>query len=717
MTTKISGAISKEPAEALLPDLDALLDWVGEIPTYGKRHNKETIDYYNVPMAFDIETTSAYTRDERGKLRKTGTMYLWAFAIAGMVIQGRTWEEFVTMCERLQDRLGLCHEKRAIVYVRNLEFEFQFMRKWFVWENVFAINQRHPVYAVCDLGIEFRCSYILSGESLATTGKKLRKYTVRKLEGDLDYTLPRHCQTPLTAQEIAYSINDVRVDCAYIKEKMEDVGDQITRLQLTKTGYVRKYVRDACMYAGSHKRKTWKALAYRDKMKRLKLEPLEEYPLLKRAFQGGFTHTSARFSGTVQRGVDSWDLTSSYPASMIAYKYPMSSGEKIRIKGAEDFRRMIAKYCCVFDVEFVNICIKPEAPDCPISRSKCWKISGEVENNGRVARAKMLQTTITDVDFQIYEQYYTWDQMRVGTFYRYRRGYLPTEIVDALLTLYEKKTTLKNVPGREQEYQQAKENINSAYGMIVTDICREQNVYNGTEWEETKAPDLVEEIEKYNESPRRFLFYPWGVYVTAYSRLRLFRAIWACGERRYYYSDTDSCKIVNGADMRTFFEAENAAITERIERALKWHRLDPARARPKTIKGVEKPLGVWDYEGQYSRFKALRAKAYMTETDGEISLTVSGVNKKTAVPYLVKKYADPFQAFDDALEIPAGAAGKLTHTYIDGAQDGMLRDYLGNVSPYHERSAIHMEQAAYNMELSLQYLDYLRGYREVRIKE
>lgn len=705
----------KTPAETLFPDLDSLLDYIGPIPTYPRRKNKTTHYYYNIPMAFDIETTSTYIGE--GKQRhKAGIMYLWSFCINGGVIQGRTWDQWVQVCKRLSERLSLDATTHAIIYIRNMEFEFQFMRKWFEWTQVFAINNRRPVYGITSLGIEFRCSYILSGESLETSGKKLKTYKVQKLVGDLDYTLPRHTQTILTDKERDYAINDVRVDVSYIQEKMDDVDGLITRLQLTKTGYVRKYCRDACMYTGSHKKHGWKALAYQQRMSRLVIDPVDEYPALKRAFQGGFTHASARFSGTTQKDVDSWDLTSSYPAVMIGYKFPMSTGELVQIKTKDEFYRNIRLYACVFDVEFNGLVIRDNAPDCPISKSKCYHIKGRcIENNGRIALCDHLVTTITDVDFQVYKQYYTWKSMRIGHFWRYRRGYLPTELVDAILTLYEKKTTLKGVEGREQEYMQSKENINSCYGMIVTDICRDENKYEGNEWLEPKHADICEEIEKYNKDKRRFLFYVWGLFTTALARMRLFSAIWHIGESGYYYSDTDSVKILHGDRYKEYFEHANEDITKRIEKALKWHRIDPKRACPLTINGSPKPLGVWDYEGRYKRFKALRAKAYMTETDDGINITVSGVNKKAAVPYLIKKYKDPFEHFDSGLSIPAGYTGKLTHTYIDDEQAGVLTDYNGVTAEWYEKSAIHMESASYDMELTLQYLDYLKGYREVMV--
>ena len=712
LRTSLANFTNKEPLQTLFDSIGDLLAWVGPIPTYPKRRGKkETINYYNIPCAFDIEFTSAYIGDGKHK-QKAGVMYLWSFCMNGGVIQGRTWDEWVNVCSYLVQALDLNQNKRLIIFCRNLETEFQYMRGWFDWENVFAVKERRPVYAVTKQGLEFRCSYILSGESLETSGKKLHTYKIQKLVGDLDYSLYRHSQTPLTDAERSYAINDVRVDVAYIQEKMDDVDGLITRLQLTKTGYVRKYMRDLCFYTGSHKKNGWKMLSFKKRMSYLTLDP-DEYIMQRRCFQGGFTHVGARYSGTVQYDVDSWDITSSYPYQMIANKYPMSKGEKITIHSKEEFVKNIKLYCCVFDVEFTNLCVKDHVPDCPLSRSKCFKVHGNViENNGRVARCDgTLVTTITNVDWTIYENFYTWDKFRIGVFYRYRRGYLPKEIVTGILDLYEKKTTLKGVPDREQEYMLSKENINSCYGMIVTDICRDENSYIDGKWS-NKPCDVVEEIEKYNKNPRRFIFYPWGIFVTAYARLQLFRAIYAVGEHGHYYSDTDSCKVVHGDDFKQWFIDENARLTDKLNRALDYHKIDRSRGCPVTIKGVSKPLGVWDYETRYKRFKALRAKAYMVETDDGINITVSGVNKRTAVPYLVSRYKDPFKAFDDCLVIPPEYTGKLTHIYLDEPITGELTDYTGITAPFYERSGIHMEKAGYEMSLALQYVDYLKGFRD-----
>ena len=158
--------------------------------------------------------------------------------------------------------------------------------------------------------------------------------------------------------------------------------------------------------------------------------------------------------------------------------------------------------------------------------------------------------------------------------------------------------------------------------------------------------------------------------------------------------------------------AYNAEITEALKRACRFHNFPVEMIAPRTIKGIKKPLGVWDFEGVYTRFKTLGAKRYMTEENGEISLTVSGVNKNVAVPYLMRKYGDNlavFNAFNDGLYFPAEATGKNIHTYIDEEMQGTLIDYNGVMGTYHELSGVHLGGADYSLSLSRLYADYIRG--------
>ena len=667
------------------------------------------IKYYSAACSFDIETSSFYAPNGS----KQCCMYLWGFSVRGLVLYGRTWEEWLQLCAQLSDLLELSDEQRLLVYVHNLAYEFQFMRRYFIWENVFSLDERKPVYALCTLGIEFRCSYILSGYSLEKLGDELQHYHIKKLVGALDYSKLRHPGTKITEQELRYQINDVNTVVAYIEECIE-AEYSIAQIPITKTGYVRRYCRTACLYDKKKKNGYKDNTKYHRYMRIMKncLLDADEYKQLKRAFMGGFTHCSAFCSGKIFEQVASFDFCSSYPAQMISKKYPMHTGELIKVKSIKEAELNMRLYCCLFDVKITGL-IPKIIYDHPLSRSKCYGIKGLQEDNGRVVCADELYTTLTEQDYYTLKDFYLWDSIEFGTFRRYRKGYLPTDFVKAILELYRKKTELKGVEGKEAEFVVNKGMLNACYGMAVTDIVKPDILY-GTDWEEVEElslQDISKRISKYNNSRRRFLFYPWGIWVTAYSRRALFQGIAEFGSD-YIYSDTDSIKAINAERHLGYIEQYNDFITWQLRKACDYHGLSYDLIEPKTIKGKKKPLGIWEYEGTYSRFKALRAKCYMTEEAGEISLTVSGVNKKTAVPWMLKKYKDntgAFAAFSDELFIPAEATGKNTHTYIDEEMEGTLTDYMGKPGYYHELSGVHLSGADYSLSLSQIYRDYIRG--------
>ena len=291
----------------------------------------------------------------------------------------------------------------------------------------------------------------------------------------------------------------------------------------------------------------------------------------------------------------------------------------------------------------------------------------------------------------------------------YEKRFLPKPFYRAILELYKKKTILKDVEGEEINYMISKNMLNAAYGMIVTDIVREviEYDYENSEYTKPIKPDLEEAIEKYNKATKRFLFYPWGVWVTAYARRNLFSGILACGED-YIYSDTDSIKIFNPEKHMDYINDYNNKLLNKIEKISAYLGIDSAEYAPKNKKGVSKPIGIWEYEGTYKRFKTLGAKRYLYEKqDGKYVLTVAGVNKKKACEYLVKKYGDPFKGFTHDLIVPEEYSGRLTLTYIDRPCDGLAKDYLGNTCEFHEKSFIHMEPSEYNLTMSSEYRGFI----------
>ncbi len=653
-------------------------------------HSRRSVEYYNIPAAFDIEVTSFYAGEN-----KQAIMYHWQFGIWNMVTTGRTWEEFITFLKAVRAILDISEDRRLAVYVHNLPYEFQFIRKRFNWDKVFLIDDRKPVYSRSD-GIEFRCMLKLAGgRALGTVAKDLQKYKVEKMVGDLDYSVHRTPLTPLTEKELKYCENDIRICLSYIQEKIEQDGD-ITKIPLTNTGYVRQYCRKECF-------KRWKK--YRNLISSLTISG-EEYGQLKRAFQGGFTHANHRWVEKVLEHVGSYDLTSAYPSVMLLEQFPMSRATLVDRKlTTDEFLEYLTNYCCMFDLEVSNITPKLHQ-DHPISSSKCQILEHPLLDNGRVVYADRLRTTITEQDYFTYRLFYDWEEERIDNLRIYEKGYLPKQLVIAVLELYRRKTELKGVKGMELEYMIAKNMLNAAYGMMVTDIVRPEYDYVFDIFNK-KQPNLEESIGHYNNDIKRFLYYPWGVWVTAYCRANLFSAIYACGSD-YVYADTDSVKILNPEKHTEYFENYNAEILHKIERVSKFRGQDPEMYMPKNPKGRKCILGVWDFEGVFDEFKTLGAKRYLYREGDEYTLTVAGTNKKKSCEYLVST-GEPFNNFTHKLKIPAEHTGKNTLTYIDDVITGILVDQNGIPYEYEELSSVHMEAAEYNLSLSEDFIRYLKG--------
>lgn len=683
--------------------------------------------YINVPCSFDIETTSFF-QDAQGNTIDTHTwaaldhkskeiwhkrccMYIWQFGLCGKVIFGRTWQEFKDLIYLLSCTLGLSEEKRLICFVHNLSYEFQFIKKWFKWPKLFATAPYEPLYAVCDEGIEFRCSYRNSNRSLEKLGNDLLKYKVQKAVGNLDYDKLRHSETPLTNAEILYCINDVKVVMAYIMEQIEREG-KVHRIPLTSTGYVRRYLKECCFKnkANPKKSKT-KRFHYVEQMKAMSLTP-EVYVMCKKAMQGGFTHCNALWMGEELKGVASKDITSDYPAIMISEKFPITAPKLRKINDLATLNHYIKMYCCLFEVRIWNLHPKYEAEQY-LSRSHCDAAENVRNNNGRIYSADYIETTITEQDFLLIQSFYTFRKIQIGRFYTFEKGYLPKDIVSGVLKLYADKTIFKGVEGKEVDYMLSKNLLNSCFGCCVTDIYNPAvrlNEVSGL-WElDPDGMELEEAIDQYNKKRSRFLYYPWGVWVTAYGRRNICAAILEClkdHSNDYVYTDTDSIKMLNPDKHKTFFDKYNDFMLERINKALHFHKIGEQIAAPADQKGKLHPLGVFDDEGIYDKFKTLGAKRYLYRQGGHDVMTVAGLSKKKGLEYLKQNNKDIFKAFDDDMYVPAMETGKLTHTYIDTSVSGGFTDYTGRYGQFDEKSAVHLAPCDFTLKITSVYTKFV----------
>lgn len=719
-------------SEFLLNLIKDILSGKYEIVT--KRENHKEVSYYNIPAAFDIETSSWYNDDSL----KCATMYWWTFGIYNHVTSGRTWEELKELLEKVIEILSLTNSLRLAVFIHNLPYEWQFIRKHFEWDKTFFTESRKPLYCLFH-GIELRDSLKLAMKKLESLAKDLTKYHTQKMVGDLDYSKLRHFMTPLTPQEQKYCENDIRVLLHYIQEKIESDGG-IHKIPLTNTGYVRNYCRRECYGYG---KKNPKYQRYRRIMNALTMTA-DEYVHIRKAYQGGYTHASpfnmGRYesgqNGKVHENVGSYDYRSSYPYTIVVEKFPMSSATYYKELSEQELFSLTEYHCLTFTVTFTRgLLAKPKVPDLYISKSKIDFTEKDHEEpivyNGRIfGTSDSFSYTCVDQDLFIIMQVYDIpkNSMRFTEIYAYKKGFLPTPLVRAVVKLYKDKTLLKGKLEDEDktkdsylesliDYMIKKGMLNSVYGMMVTDIIREQISYINDEYKITES-DIEEQIKKYNENKKRFLFYPWGVWVTAYARANLWSGILACGAD-YLYSDTDSVKLKNFANHKHYFDSYNEDVIKKLKVAARYHKIPLSDLIPE-VNGIKYPLGAWSYEGKYpepayKRFKTMGAKRYLVENpDGTYSLTVAGLGKKAGVEYLVNRATelnvDPFELFNFGLYVPPGSTGKQCLTYIDCDSVELreeLTDYLGGTTMVTEKSFIHMEEKDYHFNQESQFFEFL----------
>lgn len=659
----------------------------------------------NIPIAFDIETTSIVTQDN-----KFAFPYIWMIGFYDKVYYGREIKDCIALFDKLNSWL-YSNNLKAIIYVHNLSFEFQFLKSYIMFDKVFARTERHPIYAEYG-NITFKCSYFLSNLSLAGVAE-VNNLGIKKMSGDLDYTLIRHSKTPLTDKELNYCEYDILVLLKYISQEIKKNNNDINKIPLTSTGYVRKHCRDYMTTSNKY-------FSARNLIKKIHPDKCL-YLMLEKAFAGGYTHCNAFYMGLMIPNVDNYDFCSHYPAKMCGRKYPMTAFKEV----TKNFDAILKNknIACVCYVEYSNIKIR--YTHSIISQHKLIKKQNAKFDNNRLVYADSIGYICTDLDLKNIDLFYTYDIRTIKKMYISHYGYLPKYIIDIVLELYENKTQYKNVKGKETIYMLSKQLLNAMYGMCVTSPINDNIVYDNIKgWETLPADENA--LEDYYNKFSTFLTYQWGVWVTAWARYDLLSTI-AYSKKfadSVIYCDTDSIKKIPCEDDNKAFESKNKEILDGIKDMCEYYNIDFNRFSPKDIDGIAHPLGVWDYEGKAEYFKTLGAKRYIMYTKGKIKSTVAGCSKIKLSEYLVQPnknvYGAPsidevFDKFNLDLNVPTNYSGRLTHYYCENDEEIPVTDYLGNESIVNVKSGVCLEPSEYSMNISKDYIMIVLGYNNSKI--
>lgn len=597
--------------------------WLGNLKKQkrkqGNQGGRNKRNYLDIITAFDIETSKVVYKHERLKRkgkeeyvpRYQSYMYIWMwqFGLEYTVI-GRTWEEFLlfknNLIEAIPDDLML------MCYVHNLSYEFQFMRGIYDFDvdEVFALDKRKVLKCSMDNTIEYRCSYMHSNMSLNVYTHKMGAEHA-KLDGkDFDYSIVRYPWTELTDEELQYCVNDVLglVEASMIE--MEHDGDNIYTFPFTSTGYVRRDAKRAMRQVNPMYVKN-------------QLPDYDTYEMLREAFRGGNTHANRYYAGFILENVKGADESSAYPAQQCNELFPVSNFFMVGGCTFDDLMKLVnvRKKAVIMRASMTNVRLTNEHWGCPyLSKDKCRNIRGGVYDNGRVLEAEYLETTITDIDLRIILSEYDFDDFVPFQVAHARYGKLPPALVDVTIEYFEKKTELKGVEGEELFYMKSKNKLNSIYGMMAQDPVKQTVEFTDDDF--IPREDDPEELLTISNS-KAFLAYQWGVWVTAWARLRLEEGVREAGDG-FVYCDTDSVYYTGDVD---------------------WSKLNKKRIQQSKESGAyaTDPNGVTHYMGVfeedeevYEKFKTLGAKKYVAETNGKVKITIAGVNKKKGAKELAK---------------------------------------------------------------------------------
>lgn len=664
----------------LLPDF--------KIPEFRIRQNKKYFKYINTPLSIDIETTS--TIDTNGN--KIAFPYCYQVGYSNQAYITRDYKVFYRWLNKFDQFL-----KQEGYYIHclihNLPYEFTFFSGFIEFDDIFAKECGKPL--VCMYGnIRFLDSYQMSGYSLEMLSKN---YTTTKKIKDIDYKLYRVPETKLTQQELRYCADDVIILNEYwksneVQKYIKNKG--FTKIPLTNTAKVRMLTKsnitDNVLYA-----KYLYSIYPTDVV----------WDLLDHAFMGGVVKSNPKFTDVILHHIKCKDLTSSYPASILKYRYPTSQFIKCDITSFDEAD--MNKYCYLFRIRIKNL--KSIHDFRTISSSKVEQLKNARYDNGRLISADELVITLTDIDFKYLFKFYAFDYEFELVYYA-EKGYLPKFIIKTMVDLYAKKNELKQLAKQDEfnielqtELLNTKGMLNSIYGMMVTGQHQFNAEFKDGKWINTKNPNY----HKYSRSD--FLSYQWGVWVTAYSRSCLYDGILMCSENgkcRAVYSDTDSVKYIG--DFEKEFNKWNLNNDKLVRTACIHYGI-----KYEDVAGI----GRYDSEPEYRTFKTLGCKRYYHESfnpkteEFEEHITIAGISDKSFCKYALTQEATVLDFFKRDAAIPAEQTGKNTSLYCLNHTEPYFYEYEyeGTKHKLPIYNFIYLQDAPWKMTLSKDYAALL-GY-------
>lgn len=293
-------------------------------------------------------------------------------------------------------------------------------------------------------------------------------------------------------------------------------------------------------------------------------------------YKGGFTAVNPKYAGKILGEGISFDVNSLYPSVMAsAHGEVLPYGNPVYFEGKYDFDDEYPLY-----IQYVEADFTVKEDHIPCLQLKGNRLFGATEYIKDSQGAQTMCLTSVDLAL-LFEQYDVHD-------IRYLRGYKFKGSTILFRDYVDKWTDIKtqaSLDGNEGMRTIAKLQMNSLYGKFATNPVKQ-----------SRRPYLEDGVVKYVLLPEEYtegIYLPVGAFITAYARSFTIRAAQANYDR-WLYSDTDSNYFL-GTEPPVGIEVDNVK------------------------------LGAWKQEHTFHRFKAIRAKTYCFEENGELFIRCAGM--------------------------------------------------------------------------------------------
>lgn len=514
--------------------------------------------------------------------------YVWAYGCCEIgstdnSFVGTSIDDFMRWCESLKTN--------DTIYFHNLKFDVQFIIYWLFKHGFKHVDDQKDradrtfTTLISDKGLFYALEIIYK-----LKGKKVKKVTIldsmkliplsveaiaksfklpiSKLKIDYDAHNGKPAGTPITADEEAYILNDVKI-VAYALDFFFKQG-------------LNKMTIGACALDEYKKIITKKNFGYWFPT------PKREYHIdVKQSYRGGFTWLNPKFEGKqIKRGMV-FDVNSLYPWVMYSQYLPF--GTPIFFKGKYEYDDIYPLYTqmirCEFELKDGKI------PTIQIKHDLSFKGNEYLTSS----KGEVVVLCLNSVDLELFFEHYHVYNLEYLSGWKFKA-------TKGLFKEYIDKWSGEKIKAKEEGnpgmYIIAKLYLNNLYGKYGSDI-----------FVVSKVPyyDEIEDKVKYRKGEPKEkdgVYVAMASFITSYARLKTI----SCAQRimddynagisknQIVYCDTDSLHV-DSPDMEL----------------------------PKGLEIDSTKLGAWDHEMNFKRGKYLRQKCYIedeviTKEDYEIGI-------------------------------------------------------------------------------------------------